>query len=145
MGKPLPVHVPSNKDLNRESPATTNSEEVFDIRGIDLMHDPRMSSQDAQKALRDLISDVYSHEDQEVDMADAKVEGFQDTVLLLPHQVLGRKWMAERETGKKSGGLLADEMGFVISTDVYVIPLISSLQSWKDNPNVDSYRGQSSQ
>jgi SNF2 family DNA or RNA helicase len=47
----------------------------------------------------------------EIDMKLAKVNGFRDDILLLPHQVLGRAWMADREDGKKLGGILADDMG----------------------------------
>jgi hypothetical protein len=44
-------------------------------------------------------------------MSQALVEGFRDGIVLMPHQVLGRAWMKERETGKKTGGILADDMG----------------------------------
>lgn len=49
----------------------------------------------------------------QIDMSQAIVEGFRENVILLPHQVLGRLWMGERETGKKMGGILADDMGWV--------------------------------
>ncbi|EJD05330.1 uncharacterized protein FOMMEDRAFT_138838 [Fomitiporia mediterranea MF3/22] len=47
----------------------------------------------------------------DIDMKDAVVDGFQENIKLLPHQVIGRKWMADRESGKKAGGILADDMG----------------------------------
>jgi SNF2 family DNA or RNA helicase len=47
----------------------------------------------------------------EIDMSQAVVEGFREGIRLLPHQVVGRAWMTERESGKKSGGILADDMG----------------------------------
>ncbi|KAH9941545.1 SNF2 family N-terminal domain-containing protein [Amylocystis lapponica] len=70
-----------------------------------------MSHDEAEKALRDLVSDVYAHGDVEVSMDDALVDGFRDGFKLLPHQVVGRHWMADRESGKKLGGILADDMG----------------------------------
>ncbi|KAI0080447.1 hypothetical protein K474DRAFT_1682619 [Panus rudis PR-1116 ss-1] len=70
-----------------------------------------MTADEAQKALHDLVADVYAHEDQAIDLKDARVEGFREGITLLPHQVLGRKWMTERESGKKTGGILADDMG----------------------------------
>ena len=48
---------------------------------------------------------------QDIDMKLAVVDGFREDVRLLPHQVVGRIWMKERESGKKLGGILADDMG----------------------------------
>lgn len=82
---------------------------IYDAEGID---GPKMSTEDTDKALRELMSDVGQHVDTEIDMEDAIVPGFKDSIKLLPHQVLGRKWMADRETGKRNGGILADDMGY---------------------------------
>jgi hypothetical protein len=51
----------------------------------------------------------------EVNMEEAVVKGFKEGIVLLPHQVLGRSWMRDREdtTKKRTGGILADDMGFV--------------------------------
>ncbi|KAJ7632980.1 SNF2 family N-terminal domain-containing protein [Roridomyces roridus] len=73
-----------------------------------------MSSAQAENALRDLMaSDSNADETTEIDMERAIVEGFRDGIKLMPHQVLGREWMAEREdvTKKRAGGILADDMG----------------------------------
>ncbi|KAI0342449.1 hypothetical protein BDW22DRAFT_1330967 [Trametopsis cervina] len=66
---------------------------------------------DTEKALRDLMADVRNDSQVEIDMSDAIVPGFREGIVLLPHQIIGRRWMAERETGKRMGGILADDMG----------------------------------
>ncbi|PCH37549.1 hypothetical protein WOLCODRAFT_92425 [Wolfiporia cocos MD-104 SS10] len=75
------------------------------------MYDPQLTPAEAEKALRDLVTGAFAHADLDVDSADAEVEGFRSGIRLLPHQIVGRKWMADRETGKKAGGILADDMG----------------------------------
>lgn len=76
------------------------------------LYDPRTSAAEAEKALRQLVEESHNDTaDDEIDMNQATVEGFSDGIALLPHQVLGRAWMKERETGKKTGGILADDMG----------------------------------
>ena len=76
-----------------------------------------MSAGEAEKALRDLMSGGTNQEldaDVEVDMSQAIVDGFKPGIKLLPHQVLGRAWMKDREdvTKKRAGGILADDMGY---------------------------------
>lgn len=44
-------------------------------------------------------------------MSRAVIEGFREGIRLLPHQVVGRDWMTERESSKNRGGILADDMG----------------------------------
>ncbi|KAG5220159.1 SNF2 family DNA-dependent ATPase [Salix suchowensis] len=53
-------------------------------------------------------------EEADIDMAEAVVKGFKENIRLLPHQVIGKKWMKEREdvTQKRYGGILADDMGY---------------------------------
>ncbi|KAG8906365.1 hypothetical protein FRB99_007049 [Tulasnella sp. 403] len=62
---------------------------------------------ETQKELMDLVQSAMGA-DMEVDMEKAHVEGFAKGIVLLPHQVQGRVWMAERESGKKAGGILSD-------------------------------------
>ena len=81
------------------------------MRAADNVMEYRVSNEDSDKALRDLMSDVGSSINQEIDMDEAIVPGFKDGIVLLPHQIIGRKWMAEREAGKRTGGILADDMG----------------------------------
>lgn len=51
----------------------------------------------------------------QVNMEEAVVKGFKEGIALLPHQVLGRAWMRDREdtTKKRTGGILADDMGLI--------------------------------
>ena len=100
---PAPIHVPSNRDILPGH---------FDAAHQTNLYDPRMSTAETEKALRALVEDSVNHDDDvEIDMDEAIVEGFRDGITLLPHQVLGRAWMRERESDKKTGGILADDMG----------------------------------
>lgn len=77
-----------------------------------------MSAGEAEKALRDLMGGAMNQEldaDVEIDMSQATVEGFKAGITLMPHQVLGRAWMKDREdvTKKRTGGILADDMGYL--------------------------------
>jgi hypothetical protein len=123
------IHVPSNKDLPQYThlapplaatqikPANPTWE-AFNRADADEehLHDPKKSATDAEKDLKEFFQQAFDgredgEEEEPIDMADAIVDGFQDDVTLLPHQIVGRKWMAEREAGKKRGGILADDMG----------------------------------
>ncbi|CCM05412.1 uncharacterized protein FIBRA_07629 [Fibroporia radiculosa] len=107
-----PIRVPSNKDLPVSRSAPEHNYETFDMPAVDNMYDPPMSQADAEKALRELVTGAYGHEeDVEISMEDAEVEGFRPGIKLLTHQIASRKWMASRESGKKMGGILADDMG----------------------------------
>jgi hypothetical protein len=125
---PVPVHVPSNRDIfpggfaPRPIPpppaqARASNEEEVDIP--DFRDDNVfMSAADAEKALRDLMGGSMNQEldtETEIDMSEAIVADFKDGIELLPHQILGRKWMKEREdlTKKRTGGILADDMGYI--------------------------------
>ncbi|KAK7040722.1 hypothetical protein VNI00_009628 [Paramarasmius palmivorus] len=70
---------------------------------------------EAEKALRDLMGGAMNEDSVEVHFNedDAIVDGFKDEIRLLPHQIVGRKWMKEREDPKQKrfGGILADDMG----------------------------------
>lgn len=109
---PVPIRIPSNRDLPQPAPYIQRDNSHFNLDVADAIPDPYVSQAEAQKALQDLVSDAYNEVDQPVSIEDAIVEGFNEGVKLLPHQVLGRKWMADRETGKKNGGILADDMGY---------------------------------
>ena len=108
----IPIAVPMNGDIPRGSarPAA-NAEEVFDMRIADNEYDVPMTAADTEKAIRDLVSGAFGETEVEVSLEDAEVPGLDPKFKLLPHQVASRKWMADRETGKKNGGILADDMG----------------------------------
>ncbi|KAH8101775.1 SNF2 family N-terminal domain-containing protein [Cristinia sonorae] len=114
-------------------PAASN-EEWFDLRRHDMDADPILTPAEAQKALQDLVAEVNEGEEHhEYTEEDTKVDGFRDEITLLPHQVQGRKWMAERESGKKFGGILADDMGLgkTIQTLVRIVEGLPSKADMK--------------
>jgi len=112
MAVPAPIHVPSNRDILPGPSKPNSTGEYFDALNEANFYDPRMSATETEKALRALVEDAVNHDDDvEIDMDEAIVEGFKEGITLLPHQVLGRAWMRERESGKKMGGILADDMG----------------------------------
>ncbi|TFY65094.1 hypothetical protein EVG20_g5717 [Dentipellis fragilis] len=117
-GAGIPIHIPSNRDLPKQPVAAHNALwETFDEPKDDVLYDPIKGSADAEKDLKDLLQQTFDGreegegEGEPIDMSEAIVEGFKDGITLLPHQVVGRRWMAERESGKKTGGILADDMG----------------------------------
>lgn len=107
------IQIPSNRDIvPTQLPEATPVWETFNLQDEGHIYDPRTSAADAEKALRQLVEDSHNDKgDEEIDMSQALVDGFRDGIVLMPHQVLGRAWMKERETGKKTGGILADDMG----------------------------------
>ncbi|KAG1726231.1 hypothetical protein EDB19DRAFT_1945222 [Suillus lakei] len=75
-------------------------------------NEPRMSATETEKELCALVEDsVTTGDDIEIDMEEAIVEGFQYGFTRLLHQILGGAWMLDKETGKKGGGILANDMG----------------------------------
>lgn len=85
--------------------------ETFDEPDEANLYDPVKSAADAEKDLHDLLASSMNDSSVAVNMEDAVVKGFAEDIKLLPHQIVGRIWMKEREQGKKRGGILADDMG----------------------------------
>ncbi|KAF8872465.1 SNF2 family N-terminal domain-containing protein [Infundibulicybe gibba] len=120
-GKPL--HIPSNKDIPIQNRIPSGGSQPKDTEQgdgelIDVpdFHDDYqvMSTTEAEKALRDLMGGGMNEEiETEINMEDATVKGFKEGISLLPHQIIGRAWMRDREdiSKKRSGGILADDMG----------------------------------
>ncbi|KAF7799491.1 hypothetical protein EIP86_010726 [Pleurotus ostreatoroseus] len=109
--KATPVHIPSNRDIPQPIRPRELDYESFDTRNVDYTPEFHMTSEDTEKALRDLMADVRPEEKVEINDEDTIVPGFREGIKLMPHQVVARKWMKERETGKRNGGILADDMG----------------------------------
>ena len=125
----VPIYVPSNRDRLTYIPSASQpgsqqqgSANPDNDSNLELLHipeindptvNPNMSSADADRELRDLMSGGISTDVGPIDMTEARVKGLQDDILLLPHQVIGRAWMRERENTaeKRHGGILADDMG----------------------------------
>ncbi|KAF8205756.1 P-loop containing nucleoside triphosphate hydrolase protein [Mycena galopus ATCC 62051] len=110
MRMPVPEPYVHKPQQNVFKPQQTDDEDEHvvvpdfapDPYGADLM-----STAQAESALRDLMAaDSNADTTTEIDPEDAIVPAH-------AHQILGRKWMREREdvTKKRSGGILADDMG----------------------------------
>ncbi|KAI0058318.1 hypothetical protein BV25DRAFT_1830155 [Artomyces pyxidatus] len=119
-----PIQIPSNKDLTQpprpKAPQSNHAQvwETFREPDDAGLFDPRKTAAEAEKDLKDLLQQSFDGreegeegKEEPIDMKEATVAGFREGIQLLPHQVVGRKWMAERESGKKLGGILADDMG----------------------------------
>lgn len=142
----MPIHIPTIRDIpppsllnkmdatrHQASGAGDAKWEHFNGDGdnVDHLYDPKTSAAEAEKALRDLFQDSVNDATDEIDPADAIVDGFRDGVKLLDHQVQGRKWMKERETGKKTGGILADDMGCVHTSPRRAATEFNVLVGWE--------------
>lgn len=66
---------------------------------------------DPEEQMRDLLAGAVGEGEDEEEKDDEgadTIDGFADGMRLMPHQVRGVRWMRERETGRKYGGILAD-------------------------------------
>lgn len=88
--------------------------EAFNIDSVPITAEDYMRyNGDAEKHMQELLSGAIG--DGEDEMGDEgmregedTVEGFAKGMKLMPHQVRGVRWMKQRETGRKYGGILAD-------------------------------------
>ncbi len=73
-------------------------------------YEPLKTAVEAEKDLQDLLQQSFDGREDgesvrdEVDMTQAVVEGFSEGIRLLPHQVVGRTWMSQRESGRHPCG-----------------------------------------
>ncbi|KAG8900552.1 hypothetical protein FRC01_010095, partial [Tulasnella sp. 417] len=117
MGGPTPIAVPIPG--SSQPVITPEGGETFNLAHI--ANDPyelRKTTDEAEKDLKDLLEQSIGGEEVEVDMEQAIVEGFSKDWKLLAHQVQGRSWLGERESGKKCGGILGDDMGLGKTTQI---------------------------
>jgi hypothetical protein len=138
----LMTSLSSRPYVHPSPPSDLNEEDVQIPEFGNLAHE-YVSPAEAEKALRDLMGGGINQDlDMEVDIADAIVPGFQEGIQLLPHQILGRFWMKQREdvSLKRTGGILADDMGFGLIVCISFTFLMPT-QSWKNYPNPHSNRG----
>ncbi|KAJ8082179.1 hypothetical protein PM082_008026 [Marasmius tenuissimus] len=113
-------HYPSGSKLTQLPPMNKPHERGGDGEFVDVPDFPQdahtyTSPEEAEKALRDLMGGTMNDEGENVEFTDedAQVPGFKDEFRLLPHQIIGRRFMKEREDpkAKRMGGILADDMG----------------------------------
>ncbi|TFK51301.1 hypothetical protein OE88DRAFT_1659198 [Heliocybe sulcata] len=75
-------------------------------------HPPPGDLDPTNTVARPFVPDVITHQDKYRVLKELEtVKGFAPGVKLLPHQNHARQWMAHRETGKRRGGIIADDMG----------------------------------
>ena len=84
--------------------------EEFNINVRETAEDYEQHHGDAEAHMRELLSGAVGsgEHDEAFEDGDDVVEGFAKGMRLMPHQVRGTKWMKQRETGRKYGGILAD-------------------------------------
>ncbi|QRV98846.1 SNF2 family amino-terminal protein [Ceratobasidium sp. AG-Ba] len=112
-GPGAPFKPPTRIDLSTPSGGVSQDAngEKFNINDIG-GDDYKTTPDDAQRAFKELVEGAIGTADLGgVDMKDATVDGFREGIQLMPHQIQGRAWMRERETGNRFGGILADDMG----------------------------------
>ncbi|RXK39749.1 hypothetical protein M231_02942 [Tremella mesenterica] len=102
----------------RASPQMTEGEgEVFDLNSAKITADDYVRVEgEADAHMRELLSSAVGAGEGDVGDDAVKegediIDGFAQNVRLMPHQVRGVRWMRGRETGTKTGGILADDMG----------------------------------
>jgi hypothetical protein len=129
----VPIRVPSNQRNHQptsfQQPVPPALEKLGDgeiVKIPDFQHDnTSLSPAEAEKALRELMSGGMNQEldsNIDIDISQEIVDGFKEGIKLLPHQILGRAWMRDREdlTKKRTGGILADDMGYCIFFSFFI-------------------------
>ena len=96
------------------APGLAKPEEEEGVETFDL-NDAKITAQDYERFegdherhMRELLSGAIGDAEDAIEEGDDEVEGFSESVRLMPHQVVGVKWMRGREKARKYGGILAD-------------------------------------
>lgn len=104
-------HASTSAASNGPGPAKDEQtdREEFDLKGIKIgAADLERYHGDAEKHMRELLAGAVGDADEAVGDGEDIVDGFAENIRLMPHQVRGVRWMRERESGRKYGGILAD-------------------------------------
>lgn len=139
VGKVVPIPIPTQPpqySASSSQPSLPNSSSIvsgvaddegesFDVPQTE-EYEQKTTSEEALNAMKDLLGGAVNSVDlSKVNLEDAVVDGFIDSFRLLPHQVQGRAWMRERESGKKAGGILADVSSspfWTLTTLIFLFP-----------------------
>lgn len=93
----------------KPAPDEQNDREEFDLQAVRIAaEDMDRYHGDAEKHMRELLAGAIGDADEGIAEGEDVIEGFAENVRLMPHQVRGVRWMRDRETGRKYGGILAD-------------------------------------
>lgn len=119
---PSPQSAPEPEDKDKEPEEVEVNGEDFDLNQAKFTaEDFERFHGDPEEQMRNLLAGAVGEgegEGEEDEEGADMVEGFADGMRLMPHQVRGVKWMRERETGRKYGGILADvSWEFQFATD----------------------------
>lgn len=109
---PSPQSAPEPEEKDKEPEEVEMNGEDFDLNQAKFTaEDFERFHGDPEEQMRNLLAGAVGEgegEGEEDEEGADTVEGFADGMRLMPHQVRGVKWMRERETGRKYGGILAD-------------------------------------
>lgn len=111
---PMQNHTLPAVPMNRNFTPPTRPPMQNQNHRLPMPDDINMTAAAADKELKNLMEGSMNVDiEAEINPEDMIVKSFREKFKLLPHQGLGRVWMKERETGKKAGGILADDMGYL--------------------------------
>jgi hypothetical protein len=104
------THLDKAGSTSKLAPPPEDNVETFNLDAIPMSaEDYDRHHGDAEEHMRELLSGaVGDGEDDDAQEGEELVEGFAKGVRLMPHQIRGTRWMRQRETGRKYGGILAD-------------------------------------
>ena len=106
--KPAIVEDDEEETVNVD--ADVNAQDEYEYGG--------KSATQIEDDVKDLFKGTAVNHEVEIKEGDDIVQGFTDGFRLLRHQIQARVWMKERESRSSHGGILADDMGSVLSVIV---------------------------